>query len=199
MVNHLGQERLEVVKRLLKQINLPLKIECLLMDGGFNDATIFEYLDNEKINFLVRGRVSKKKRYPGKVGSNFAYRTGKSQYLVEAYLFSKRGKDGKLKFVLLLGSSRYRYSLDKAKIIYRKRFRIENTYRHARGFKIRTSTSKIQLRWIMWAFAHFLELLWELIRYVFLIQDLPMYQCRQKEFIRIIQMHLSRLTSPQLL
>ena len=199
VINHLGQERLEIVKRLLSQINLPMKIECLLIDGGFNDATLFEYLDSEKINFLVRGRVSKKKRYPGKVGSNFAYRTGKSKYLVEAYLFSKRGKDDKLKFILLLGSSRYRYSVAKAKLLYRKRFRIENTYRHARGFKIRTSTRKIQLRWIMWAFAHFLELIWELIRYVFFIQGLPMYQCRQKEFARIIQEQLRRFPSSQLM
>lgn len=199
VVNYLGQERVEVVKQLLSQINLPMKIECLLMDGGFNDAELFEYLDNEKINFMVRGRVSKKKRYPGKVGSNFAYKTGKSKYLVEGYLFSKRGKDGKLKFIMLLGSKRKRYSIAKVKSLYRKRFRIENTYRHARGFKIRTSTSKIQLRWIMWAFAHFLELIWEMIRYVFLVQELPMYQCRQKEFIRIIQEELRRFSSSQLM
>lgn len=197
VINHLGQERIEVVKRLLNQINLPMKIDCLLMDGGFNDAKIFEYLDSKKINFLVRGRVSKKKRYPGKVGSNFAYKTGKSKYLVEAYLFSKRGKDGKLKFVLLLGSRRYRYTITKVKSLYRKRFRIENTYRHARGVKIRTSTSKIQLRWIMWAFAHFLEVIWELIRYIYLVQDLPIYHCRQKQFIRIIKEQLGMIPSPQ--
>lgn len=199
VVNYLGQERVEVVKRLLNQINLPMKIECLLMDGGFNDATLFEYLDNHKINFLVRGRISKKKRYGGKVGSNFAYTTGKSKYLVEAYLFSKRGKNGKLKFVLLLGSGRYRFSINKAKSLYRKRFRIENTYRHARGFKIRTSTTKIQLRWIMWAFAHFLELIWELIRYVFQVQNLSMYQCRQKEFVRVVQEQLRIMLSSQLM
>ena len=199
VINHLGQERIEVVKRLLKQINLPMRIDCLLMDGGFNDEKIFEYLDSKKINFIVRGRISKKKRYPGKVGSNFAYKTGRSKYLVEAYLFSKRGKDGKLKFILLLGSKHYRYTIPKVKSIYRKRFRIENTYRHARVVKIRTSTSKIQLRWIMWAFAHFLELIWELIRYVFLIQDLPMYQCRQKQFVRIVQEQLSKFLSFRLM
>jgi len=188
VINYLGQERIEVVKQLLGQINLPMKIKCLLMDGGFNDAELFEYLDNEKINFLVRGRISKKKSYPSKVGSNFAYTTGKSKYLVEGYLFSNRGKDKKLQFILLLGSSRYRYSIAKAKSLYRKRFRIENTYRHARVFKIRTSTSKIQLRWIMWAFAHFLELIWELIRYVFQVQDLPKYEIRQKQFVRILQL-----------
>lgn len=198
VVNHLGQERLEVVKRLLKQINLPMKIECLLMDGGFNDAGLFEYLDSQKINFLVRGRVSKKKEYPGKVGSNFAYTTGKSKYKVEAYLYSKRGADRKLQFILLLGSKRYRYTIAKAKSLYRKRFRIENTYRHAKQFKIRTSTSKIQLRWIMWAFAHFLELVWELIRYIFLVQGLPMYLCRQKEVKRTIQDNLRGLISPHL-
>ncbi|MDH5404412.1 MAG: hypothetical protein OEZ01_05670 [Candidatus Heimdallarchaeota archaeon] len=83
VINYVGQGRIEVVKRLLSQINLPMKIECLLMDGGFNDAELFEFLDCLKIKFLVRGGVSKKKRYPSKVGPNFTYITGKNKYLVE--------------------------------------------------------------------------------------------------------------------
>ncbi|MDH5403548.1 MAG: transposase [Candidatus Heimdallarchaeota archaeon] len=199
VINHLEQGRIEVIKRLLNQINLPMRIDCLLMDGGFNDADLLEFLDDQKINFLVRGRVSKKKRYPGKVGSNFAYITGKNKYPVERYLFSKRGKNSKLQFIILLGSRRYRYSVEKAKTIYRKQFRIENTYRHARTVKIRTSSSKIQLRWIMWTLAHFLELIWELMRYIYESFGIIQNKIRQKEFNPMFLEELGRYALPQLI
>ena len=117
---------------------------------------------------------------------------------VQAYLFPSRDNKGKRTKVLLLGSRRAVYSLANAKNLYRKRFRIENTYRHARLFKIRTSTRKIQLRWIMWALAHFLELIWQLIRYVYQVQGVDSYRCRQKQFIRILQDVMGRLSSSQI-
>lgn len=191
-VNYVGQPRQEVVKRLLSQINLPLKIDCLIMDGGFNDSALFSWLDHENIRFIVRGRVSRKKSYPCKVGTSFEYITGSEKYAARAYFFSERGKDGKLKFILLL--SNHNYSMNKARTLYRKRFRIENTYRQSKIVKIRTSTSKIQLRWIMWAFAHFLELIWELSRFIAIYLKLDPYEIREKRFIRWLRDDWMRLT-----
>lgn len=110
-----------------------------------------------------------------------------------AYFYSTRRKNERLNFVILLSNASL--SMNKAKSLYKKRFRIENTYRHARVVKIRTSTVKIQLRWIMWAFAHFLELLWELMRYIAEMQDVKPYEIRQKQFIRMIKEWL--VLSPQ--
>lgn len=192
VVNYIGQSMKEVVQRLLSQINLQMKIDCLTMDGGFNSSELFLWLDEENIPFIVRGKVSRKKQYPGKVGSSFEYVTGSKKYAASAYFFSDRGKDNKLKFTLLL--SNRKYSMNRVKTIYRKRFRIENTYRQSKIVKIRTSTSKIQLRWIMWAFAHFLELVWELSRFIAIYLDLDPYEIREKQFIRWIRDDWLRLT-----
>jgi len=35
-------------KRLLSPINLPLKIDCLLIDGVFDEADLFAWLDQKK-------------------------------------------------------------------------------------------------------------------------------------------------------
>jgi hypothetical protein len=191
--NYVGQPRQEVLKRLLSQINLPMKIDCLLMDGGFNDANLFEWLDQKNISFLVRGRYSSKKTYLGPLWSTFDYTTGAKKYPVRAFLFPRMGKNGKTQEILLL--SNHDYSLKKAISIYKIRFRIENTYRQSKLVKIRTSTTKIRLRWIMWAFAHFLELVWELSRFIALFLDLDQYEIRQKQFIRWIRDHWLRLTA----
>jgi len=63
---------------------------------------------------------------------------------------------------------------------YGKRFRIENTYRHARVSKIRTSTSKVHLRWVLFAVLLLLELLWEITRYIGKALGASDYNFRQK-------------------
>ena len=98
--------------------------------------------------------------------------------------------DGGKEVVLLLTAKLWTPTPEKTLEIYRQRFRIENNYRHTRVVKIRTSTKNIQLRWIMWALSHFLELFWQLIRYVHEIQDMDAYLCRQKRVNRILAMIL---------
>ena len=190
--NYVGQSRQEVVQRLLSQVNLPMKIDCLLMDGGFNDADLFAWLDQEQIRFLVRGRFSAKKTYPGSLWSTFDYQTGSKKYPVRAFLSPRKRKQGDIETILLLSNHKYR--LKEARILYKKRFRIENTYRQAKHFKIRTSTTKIQLRWIMWAFAHFLELIWQLVRIITKFLGLDSYAIRLKQFIRWLRDFWMRLT-----
>ena len=66
------------------------------------------------------------------------------------------------------------------KRIYKKRFRIENTYRHARSAKIRTSTRKPHLRWVFWGISMLIELLWEMVRYIHETMNIRTYSSRQK-------------------
>ncbi len=63
---------------------------------------------------------------------------------------------------------------------YGKRFRIENTYRNARVSKIRTSTKKVYLRWVLFAVSLLLELLWEIVRYIGKALGASDYSFRQK-------------------
>jgi len=165
-INYVGQSRLDVVKKLLGQINLDLKIDFLFMDGGFASVDIVEYLDLQFIPWITRGNYTKKKTYHGKATNPYFFPYClKREYWVAAYLFEQKLSDGTTETILLFSSILRIMSKAKAKQIYRRRFRIENTYRHARVVKIRTSTRSIQLRWILWAIAHFLELVWEIIKF----------------------------------
>lgn len=189
-INYVGQPRDEVVKNLLSQINLPLKIDRILLDGGFASEDVFQYLDGQRYKWIARGRYSSKKDYLGDINEEwFPYYLNNS-YPVAAYLVDQDQPNGETENVLLLCSRFWTPTPAKTKELYRKRFRIENTYRHARAVKIRTSTRNIQLRWIMWAISHFLELFWQLIRYVHNIQDMDKYLCRQKRVNRILIMLL---------
>jgi hypothetical protein len=189
-VNHVGQPREEVVKKLLRQIRIPMKIDRILIDGGFATERIFRYLDSRNFKWIARGNYSSKKKYLGDIDGEWFPYCLNNRYPVAAYLVDQKQPDGDTASVLLLCSRFWTPSTGKVKQLYRKRFRIENTYRHARAVKIRTSTRNIQLRWIMWAISHFLELFWQLIRYVHNIQDMDEYLCRQKRVNRILVMLL---------
>lgn len=184
MACHVGQSRKEVVKQLLEQIDLPMKINRLLLDGGFASLGVLKYLELElQIPWITRGKYSSKKEYLGEINDQwFPYRL-KDKFEIPAYLIQHEGSEQP---VLLLCSRRWTPTTEKTKQIYKMRFRIENTYRHARKMKIITTTRDIQLRWILWAIAHFLEVLWQILRYVHQIQDLDEDLIRQKRFMFII-------------
>ncbi|NIQ07061.1 MAG: transposase [Candidatus Korarchaeota archaeon] len=184
MACHVGQSRLEVVKQLLDQIDLPLKINRLLLDGGFASMSVLKYLELElQIPWITRGRYSKKKNYPDEINDQwFPYRLN-GEFEIPAYLLKYEKVEQP---VLLLCSRRWTPTTEKTHQIYRKRFRIENTYRHARKMKIITTTRDIQLRWILWAIAHFLELLWQILRLVHQFQNLDENLIRQHRFMELI-------------
>ena len=184
MVCHVGQSRKDVVKQLLGQIKLPLKINRLLLDGGFASLGVLKYLELElQIPWITRGRYSSKKDYPDEInGQWFPYRL-KGTFEIPAYLIQHQGSEQP---VLLFCSRRWTPTTEKTKQIYKMRFRIENTYREARRMKIVTTTRDIQLRWILWAVSHFLETLWQILRYVHQIQDMNDDLIRLKRFVFII-------------
>ena len=58
---HNGQSRAETVRTLLQIIvPLHLKLDYLLMDGGFASAELFEELDNRNLKWICRGKWRKK-------------------------------------------------------------------------------------------------------------------------------------------
>jgi len=183
-INYLGQPREEIVQRLMELIApLNLRIKMVLMDGGFASREIFHELDRENANYIARGRYSKKKEYP--INDVFIYQMFRPQHgNYDVYATINEVKDKKF---LLLSS----LELNKEEIIrmYKYRFRIENTYRHAKVVKIRTSTRKLQLRWLFWGISLLLELIWEIIRQINQISRIDKYKSRQ---IRINRM-MSRL------
>lgn len=189
-VVHVGKTMDNIVQDLINQIYIPIKIDWILLDGSFATVDVLKYLDNEKYKWIARGRYSSKKDYQGEPNEDWFPYLLKNEYPVAGYLIEQKKPDGEKEIILLLAAKLWTPTPEKTKEIYRKRFRIENNYRHARVVKIRTSTRNIHLRWIMWAISHFLELFWHLIRYVHEIQDMDDYLCRQKRVNRILIMLL---------
>lgn len=196
VIMHKGQSKAEVMKRLFDQIRMMnIKIDLLSCDGEFYSKTVVEYLDNlptevKPKRYLIRGRYSKKTNYPGEIGQRFPYdmKAGtKDEYRVEGYLIkNKTPKGDETRFFI---SSRYNhFHPSEIKRIYKRRFRIENTFRHTRNCKIFTNSDDLTKRIALWAFSHFIELLWEIFR---IAHKLPgdrkyRYDLRQKRFLRII-------------
>ena len=146
--------------------------------------------------YITRGRHSKKKDYPGKAGESFPYllfRPGEPDYWVFGYLYEAKSPNGEGLTILYLSSEDT--SIETIQRLYKKRFRIENTYRHARTVKIRTSTRKLHLRWFFWSISVLLELLWEIISYIYEILSISQYSSRQKQINRLLKEYIFVLFS----
>ncbi len=176
-----GLKRIEIVEKLLKQIKgLNLQIDWLLMDGGFSGVDCIKYLQENHIKFVTRGKYSKKKAYLDSIGLSFAYevKNASSSVKVEGMLLREKTKKGKRKLIFFLCSNIMTHA--KLKQLYRQRFRIENTYRHQRVVKIRSSSRKLHIRWFLWAISILLELIWEIIASIYEIMGLDKYSSRQE-------------------
>ena len=202
-VSFKGQSRQKLVEKLLDQVyklflpSVP-KIRFLLLDGGFISKAMCKYLDNLEVNYLIRGRYLRKRRYPKKQ----RFKTTVKGYPVMAYKLKIKRADGKRQTAIFVGSRSKRYGAKKVLKIYRLRFRIENTYRHAKAWKIRTCVQDFQTRVVLWGFSVFLELIWEIVRY-FLQSDGDEengnnYHLRQRRFAEIWLDHLKEQVQPAL-
>lgn len=179
-INYKNQTRDDVLKIIYAQIRpLNLKIECMVVDGGFASIHCFRFLDSKKIPFVSRGKLYKKKEYPDPE-QNFVHtlRGHAGTFKVNGFIVDERSAMGGRHRMLYLSSETITPKL--LVKYYGKRFRIENTYRHARVSKIRTSTSKVYLRWVLWAVSLLLEILWEVVRYIGKSLGISDYCFRQK-------------------
>jgi hypothetical protein len=176
------------LKRLIARIReLKLKIRCLLLDRAFFNVPVTEYLQAEKLPFLMpamfRGRPPKKRR--PKTGLHWIKRqaagwykhtlkNGKRQVTLRvcvAYRTHKNRKDGKRKQQkLLFGAWRVGGSPKEIRDRYRMRFGIEASYRQLRQARIYTCTRDPHLRLVFIAVALMLRNLWIWIHKTFLAE-----------------------------
>ena len=164
-LNYKGRSRHDVVATLLQdfQARYNYRISYLLFDGGFMTHKVVKFLDSEHIPFIGRGLYSKKANYPN--SAVFSHSVAGTP--VFAYHLRLKLPTGEYRpYFLYSSSQQVALSCQEVKRIYRFRFRIENTYRHSRKFKIRTTSRNINLYLYFWGFAQFLECLWELLRLV---------------------------------
>ncbi len=197
---HKGQSRSEILKRLMYQIEkMEIKINLLSGDGEFGSKGVMQYLDNlpkskRPKKVLFRGKYFKSKDYPGEIGQRFPYDLNegtKNAYRVEGYLIEQKTPEG-TETRFFISSKHYHFTTSEIEKIYKRRFRIENTFRHTRVCKIRTTMKSIVKRIALWAFCHYLELLWEIYRIYNQIGTDYDYNLRQKRFVKLWRSYLEQ-------
>lgn len=167
-----------VLRRLLSRIrNLGLKIKRMLLDRAFFNVPVTEFLQQERIPFLMpvmfRGRPPKKKK--PLTGLQWIKRQRAGWYLhtlknkdrtvtlsvCVTYRRHKNRKDGKQKSQkLLFAAWRVKGTPTQIREMYRKRFGIESSYRQRRQARIYTCTRNPHLRLVFIVVALLLRNLW---------------------------------------
>lgn len=181
------ESMVKVLRRLLEQIRkISLKIRCLLLDRAFFNVPVAEFLQQERIPFLMpvmfRGRRPKK---PAKSGLHWIKRqaagwykhvlkSGKKQVPISVCVGYRRHRNRKdrkqVKQKLLFGAWRIKGSPTEIRERYRKRFGIESSYRQLRQARIYTCTKNPHLRLLFVAVALILRNLWVWIHETYLAE-----------------------------
>jgi hypothetical protein len=166
------------LRRLLARIReIGLKIKRLLLDRAFFNVPVTEYLQEEKLPFLMpvmfRGRRPKKKRAP--TGLHWIKRQKAGWYphtlkngkrtvplsVCVAYRTHRNRKDKKrVQQKLLFAAWRVQGCPTDIRERYRERFGIESSYRQLRQARIYTCTRNPRLRLLFVAVALILRNLW---------------------------------------
>jgi hypothetical protein len=177
-----------VLRRLLTRIRaIDLKIGCLLLDRAFFNVPVIEFLQQEKLAFLMpvkfSGRLSKRRTKP--TGLRWIKRqaagwyshtmnSGKRQATLSVcvgYRRYRNRKDGKQRRQkLLFAAWRVHGSPTDIRERYRKRFGIETSYRQRRQGRIYTCTRDPHLRLFFVALAFILRNVWVWIHQVHLAE-----------------------------
>jgi len=167
-----------VLGRLLARIReLELKIRCVLLDRAFFNVPVVEFLQREKLPFLMptmfRGRKPRKRRpatglrkIQGQAAGwhSHTMKSKKGTVTIRvcvAYRTHKNRKDGKrVQQKLMFGGWGIHGSPTEIRERYRKRFGIESSFRQLRQARIYTCTRDPHLRLTFIAVALLLRNLW---------------------------------------
>jgi len=172
------ESMVRVLRRLIGRIReIGLRIKCVLLDRAFFNVSVVEFLQEEKLPFLmpvvIRGRAPRKGRKPtGLRGIKrqpagwypHAMRNRTRQVTVSicvGYRRHRNRKDGKQRRQkLLFAAWRVHGSPTEIRERYRKRFGIETSFRQMRQARIYTCTRNPRLRLFFIAVALILRNLW---------------------------------------
>lgn len=172
------EKTIVVLRRLLSRIrDLGLKIKRMLLDRAFFSVPVTEFLQQERIAFLMpvmfRGRPPKKKKPLTGLRWIKRQRAGRYRHTLKnkkrtvtltvyvTYRRHKNRKDGKQKSQkLLFAAWRVGGAPTEIREMYRKRFGIESSYRQRRQARIYTCTRNPHLRLVFMVVALLLRNLW---------------------------------------
>lgn len=177
-----------VLRRLLASIRaVGLKIKYVLLDRAFFNVSVVEFLQQERLPFLMpvamRGRKPKKRRPASGLRwikrqaagwYQHTMKNGKRQVTLSVcvgYRTHKNRKDRKqVKQKLLFAAWRVKGPPTEIRERYRKRFGIETSFRQLRQARITTCTRQPRLRLLFIAVALVLRNLWVWIHHMLLAE-----------------------------
>jgi hypothetical protein len=177
-----------VLRRLRARIrHIGLKIKCLLLDRAFFNLPVVQFLQAEKLPFLmpvvIRGRAPKKGRkltglrwIKGQGAGWYAHtmKNGKRQATVSICVGYRRHRNRKdrrqVRQKLLFAAWRVKGTPTVVRERYRRRFGIETSFRQMRQARIYTCTRKPHLRLFFVALALILRNLWVWIHQIHLAE-----------------------------
>lgn len=166
--------KLDYIKRMLQLINkLGFAIEVLLLDRGFYGKDTFEYLENEKVPYIMPVKVHSKEMKELLKGRRSRYAkyilnktTDPYEMNVAISVKYLKGKYGKHE---VRNYGYFVYGIDwkpnKVASVYSRRFGIESSYRMRNIVKPRTSTKDPTVRYYFALVSLLLKNIWVLIRY----------------------------------
>jgi hypothetical protein len=167
-----------VLRRLLAQIRkIGLKIKHVLLDRGFFNVAVMEFLQEENLPFLMPVKISGRRPRQGRKASGLRWikqqaagwyshtmKSGKREVAISVcvgYRRYRNRKDGKQRRQkLLFAAWRVHGCPTDIRERYRKRFGIETSYRQRRQGRIYTCTRKPHLRLFFVALGFILRNVW---------------------------------------
>jgi hypothetical protein len=205
-----------VLRRLLAQIHkIGLKIKRVLLDRAFFNVSVVEFLQQEKLPFLMpvvmRGRRPKKGRkrtglhaIKRKAAGWYPHlmKNGKRQVKVSVCVGYRRHRNRKdrkqVKQKLLFAAWRVKGSPTEIRQRYRKRFGIETSYRQMRQARIYTCVRDPHQRLLFVALALILRNLWVWIHQTRLAEgsrDNPTPRLERLRFKRMLDWIVHEVTT----
>lgn len=167
-----------VLRRLLAQIRkIGLKIKRVLLDRGFFNVAVMEFLQQENLPFLMPVKISGRRPKKGRKASGLRWikqqaagwyshtmKSGKREVVISVcvgYRRYRNRKDGKQRRQkLLFAAWRVHGCPTDIRERYRKRFGIETSYRQRRQGRIYTCTRNPHLRLFFVALGFILRNVW---------------------------------------
>jgi hypothetical protein len=194
------------LRRLVARMReLGLKFKCVLLDRAFFNVSVVEFLQQEKLPFLMpvvfRGRRPKKGRtltglhWIKRQAAGWYEHTMKNKQrevtvsVCVGYRTHKNRKDGKRRQQkLLFAAWRVKGSPTEIRQRYRKRFGIETSFRQLRQARIYTCTRQPRLRLLFIAVALVLRNLWVWLHHALLADGATDNRTLHQERLRFKRM-----------
>jgi hypothetical protein len=176
-----GEKQTAVISRLLERVQaLGLRIKYLLLDRAFFNVAMMQYLQEQRLPFVMPVALRGRKPKPGRAAKGLrAFRKKRAGW----YRHTMKSKGKEVAFSVCVAYKTYRHHRTKKrcqkKLIYaawgvrgapvelreryRQRFGIETSYRQRREARIRTCTRDPKLRLLYVGIALLLRNIWVLL------------------------------------